>query len=68
MNKKRIAYLDLGLPPAPKVHPTQPEIDRVLAEVAKVDDHAKSNYPTSSYEEGVRAGIEWILGRGPKPD
>lgn len=41
---------------------TPDEIDEVLNECVEAEAQGHSRYPGMSYEEGVRAGIEWALG------
>lgn len=38
------------------------EIDAVLDKVAEITDQGGSRWPGMSYEEGVRAGINWLIG------
>lgn len=38
------------------------EIDDVLNTCADAEDEGKSQYPGMTYEQGVRVGIEWLLG------
>jgi len=45
-----------------QVKPSDAEIDRVLNWVAEADEDG-SHYPGATYEEGVRATIEWMMGR-----
>lgn len=43
------------------VIPNQSEINEVLNWCAEGEDEG-SHFPAMSYEEGVRAGIEWVRG------
>jgi hypothetical protein len=38
------------------------EIDDVLNQCADAEDEGRSQYPGMTYEQGVRIGIEWLLG------
>ena len=38
------------------------EIDDVLNKCADAEDEGRSQYPGMTYEQGVRIGIEWLLG------
>jgi len=42
--------------------PSTIEIDRVLNWTYDAMDEARSNFPGMSYEDGVRAAIEWLQG------
>ena len=42
--------------------PTQEEINEVIHWATKAEATGQSDYPGMSYEEGVRAGIDWVLG------
>ncbi len=37
-------------------------IDDVLNKCADAEDEGRSQYPGMTYEQGVRIGIEWLLG------
>lgn len=37
-------------------------IDDVLNQCADAEDEGRSQYPGMTYEQGVRIGIEWLLG------
>ena len=41
---------------------TDTEIDDLLEIVAEHEDEGTVQYPGMSYEMGIRAGIEWLLG------
>ena len=41
---------------------TDDEIDDVLNQCIEAEAEGRRRYPGMSYEEGVRAGIEWALG------
>jgi hypothetical protein len=38
------------------------DIDDVLNQCADAEDEGRSQYPGMTYEQGVRIGIEWLLG------
>ncbi len=38
------------------------EIDDVLNRCADADNTGQSQYPGMTYEQGIRAGVEWLLG------
>ena len=38
------------------------EVDDLLNEVANAVDFGKAKWPGKSYEQGVEAGIRWLLG------
>lgn len=46
-----------------KTIPTEKEIDEVLNRAAEAEDTGESRWPGMIYEQGVQAGIEWVLGR-----
>ena len=51
--------------------PDQMQIDSVLNELIEQIDEGGSRFPGQSYEEGVKAGIEWAAGMSdeePYPD
>lgn len=43
------------------------EIDGVLNECVEAEAKGRSRYPGMSYEEGLRAGLEWVLGLSDDP-
>lgn len=43
------------------IYPTDDEIDAVLNECADNIDAGRQKYPGESYEDGVKATIEWLL-------
>ena len=43
------------------------EIDDALNSCVEAEATGRSRYPGMSYEEGVRAGIEWALGLSEDP-
>lgn len=47
--------------------PTQEQIDDVLNKCSDSEDEGTSIYPGMTYEQGVKAGIEWVQfgGEGP---
>lgn len=48
--------------------PSQQEIDQVINWAAQAEATGSSSFPGMSYEEGVRAAIEWMQGNGERPD
>lgn len=45
-----------------RVERSSQEIDEQLNRAAEAEATGDSQYPGMSFEEGVRAGIEWVLG------
>ena len=43
------------------------EVDDVLNQCVDAEATGASRYPGMIYEEGVRAGIEWVLGQSDDP-
>ncbi len=43
------------------------DIDAVLNECAEQEDKGGSRFPGMTYEQGVRAGIDWLIGNVPEP-
>ena len=41
---------------------TEKEVDDLLEVVAEHEDEGTVQFPGMSYEMGIRAGIEWLLG------
>lgn len=41
---------------------TNNEIDNVLNSANAWEDHGGSSVPGMTYEQGVKAGIDWVLG------
>lgn len=41
---------------------TEQEIWDLLNQCAEVEETGSSNYPGMSYEQGIKAAIEWIIG------
>ena len=50
-----------------KFLPTQDEINSVIDWSAKSEEEGSSKYPGMTYEQGVRAALEWINGYGENP-
>ena len=42
--------------------PTEKEINDVLDKCADAENEGKTRWRSMTYEQGVRAGIEWVLG------
>jgi hypothetical protein len=42
-------------------------IDDVLNRCVDAENEGKSQYPGMSYEQGVRVGVEWLLGITDEP-
>lgn len=47
--------------------PTTEETDAVINECMEHFNNGTSKYHGMTYEQGVRAGIEWMLGEGDNP-
>jgi len=47
--------------------PTAKEIDEVLNWCSEAEEEGISNYPGMTYEQGVKAGIDWLQGNGANP-
>lgn len=47
--------------------PEEKEIDAVLNECAESEEQGESKYPGMTYEQGVKAAIEWLQGYGDNP-
>ncbi|MBQ8969212.1 MAG: hypothetical protein IJ064_05730 [Bacteroidaceae bacterium] len=47
--------------------PSENEINDVLNQCIDIEDECGSKWPGMSYEQGVRAAIEWMQGNGPNP-
>jgi hypothetical protein len=45
-----------------KIKRTDSEIDNLLNSANAWEEHGGSSVPGMSYEQGVKAGIEWLLG------
>ena len=43
--------------------PTEREINDVLNQCVEAEETGESRWPGMSYEQGVKAGIEWVLGQ-----
>ena len=43
------------------------EIDALLNKVADIQDSAGTAFPGESYENGIQAALEWVLGRWDDP-
>ena len=41
---------------------SEQEIWDLLSQCAEVEETGSSNYPSMSYEQGIKAAIEWIIG------
>lgn len=39
-------------------------IEAVLNTCAEMEDEGKTNVPGMTYEQGVKAGIEWVTSKG----
>lgn len=44
------------------VQKTQDEIDEVLNQVYEAIDQGERRFPGMSYEQGVEAALEWVIG------
>lgn len=42
---------------------TEKEINEIIDWAARAEASGRSNFPGMSYEEGVRAALEWVTGQ-----
>lgn len=49
------------------IKPTEDEINDVLNACAESEDNGEPIYPGMSYEQGVKAAIQWLQGDGSNP-
>ena len=55
--------------PKDKIAPSEGEIDEVLNWCWEAEERGRSHFRGMTYEQGVRAGIEWATGRSnERPD
>lgn len=47
--------------------PDEAQMRDVWAECLHAEDKGRSKFPGMSYEQGVKAALEWVLGEGPQP-
>jgi hypothetical protein len=47
--------------------PTENEINNVLSECSEREELGETKYPGKTYEEGVKAALEWAQGYGENP-
>ncbi|MBO5602923.1 MAG: hypothetical protein J5957_10060 [Prevotella sp.] len=47
--------------------PTENEINNVLNECSEREELGETKYPGKTYEEGVKAALEWAQGYGENP-
>lgn len=47
--------------------PTDDQIDDVLNDCAESEDTGRSKFPGMSFEQGVKAALEWMRGDGSNP-
>lgn len=40
------------------------DIDEVIAAISEKQDSGKTDFPDRTYEDGIRAAIEWVTGIG----
>lgn len=53
----------------PEIERTQKEIDEVIDWTSESESTGSSNYPGMTYEQGVRAAIDWVTGESDeRPD
>lgn len=45
-----------------RINKTEEEIDDVLNRASEAEDEGVSKYPGMSYEQGIKAALEWALG------
>jgi hypothetical protein len=46
---------------------TNDQLDELANQCAEQEDKGGSKYPGMSYEQGIKALIEWLRGEGPHP-
>lgn len=49
------------------MEPEESSVDDVLNRCLESEDEGRSLYPGMTYEQGVRAAIEWLRGHGSHP-
>jgi len=47
--------------------PTENEIDNVLNECMEKEELGETRYPGMTYEQGIKAALEWTQGYGENP-
>lgn len=47
--------------------PNENEINDVLNQCVESENEGESRWPGMTYEQGVKAAIEWMQGDGPNP-
>lgn len=47
--------------------PNENEINDVLNQCVESENEGESRWPGMTYEQGVKAAIEWMQGYGPNP-
>ena len=47
--------------------PTETEIDNVLNECMEKEELGETKYPGMTYEQGIKAALEWAQGYGENP-
>lgn len=47
--------------------PTENEIDNLLNECMEKEELGETKYPGMTYEQGVKAALEWVQGYGENP-
>jgi len=47
--------------------PTEEQIDEVINQCVESEETGESRWPGMTYEQGVRAALEWIQGYGENP-
>lgn len=53
--------------PAKPALPSDDDIADVVNACAEAENGGTSKYPGMSYEQGVKAAIQWLEGDGPNP-
>lgn len=49
------------------MRPTDQEIDNVLNQCVESEEEGASRWPGMTFEQGVKAALEWMQGYGPNP-
>lgn len=50
-----------------KIERSRQEVDKLLNFAADCTDNGRSPYPGMTYEQGVEAGIRWLIGESDDP-
>ena len=47
--------------------PNDHQMREVWGDCLQAEEEGSSKYPGMSYEQGIKAALEWVLGEGPHP-